>query len=375
MKAGVAANLAVARTLHAAGVRLERPLAVHCVIGEEDGGLGGFATLRRGHIGEAAVITEPTSAQIITATAGALTFRIEVAGRLGARRCAPRASAPSRRSCRSTPRCSSSRPSATGTPTRGSSPSRALRAVDRHGSRPGSGPATCPTGWSPRDASGVQLDEDPRLARARFEDVVTEVAAKDPWLRENRPVVTWPGGQFASGSTDADHPLIGEMAEAAVPDRRHPAAAGAARLRQRPAALHRHRRHPHAALRSRRHAGRALAAGEDRPRPAGAGHPRADRARAAQVRDRRVSDDDLWFAGVTGQAAAVASGQVSSRRARGRGPRAHLAVRRPAERLHDGAGRGGARRGGRPGRARRGSAVRCTAYRSRSRRSSTSPAG
>ena len=30
------------------------------------------------------------------------------------------------------------------------------------------------------------------------------------------------------------------------------------------------------------------------------------------MRRRRVSDDDLWFAGVTGQAAAVASGQVSS---------------------------------------------------------------
>ena len=51
MKAGTSANLAVARTLRDAGVRLERPLALHCVIGEEDGGLGGFSTLRRGHIG------------------------------------------------------------------------------------------------------------------------------------------------------------------------------------------------------------------------------------------------------------------------------------------------------------------------------------
>ena len=41
MKAGTSANLAVARTLRDAGVRLERPLALHCVIGEEDGGLGG----------------------------------------------------------------------------------------------------------------------------------------------------------------------------------------------------------------------------------------------------------------------------------------------------------------------------------------------
>jgi acetylornithine deacetylase len=81
MKAGVAANLAVVATLRAAGITLARPLAVHCAIGEEDGGLGAFATLRRGHRGEAAVITEPTGGRIVTATAGALTFRIEVSGR------------------------------------------------------------------------------------------------------------------------------------------------------------------------------------------------------------------------------------------------------------------------------------------------------
>ncbi|MEV4897699.1 M20/M25/M40 family metallo-hydrolase, partial [Nonomuraea sp. NPDC055795] len=59
MKAGVAVNLAVVRALHRSGVRLARPLAVHCVVSEEDGGLGAFATLARGHTGEAAVITEP----------------------------------------------------------------------------------------------------------------------------------------------------------------------------------------------------------------------------------------------------------------------------------------------------------------------------
>ncbi|MEP7090904.1 MAG: M20/M25/M40 family metallo-hydrolase, partial [Nocardioidaceae bacterium] len=73
---------------------------------------------------------------------------------------------------------------------------------------------------------GVQIGEDPRLARTRFEDVVTEVAVKDAWLRENRPVVTWPGGQFASGSTDVDHPLVGEMSSAvAATGGEHPALA------------------------------------------------------------------------------------------------------------------------------------------------------
>src|SRR3954452_19795515 len=36
MKAGLVANFAVVRALHRAGVRLVRPLAVHCVMSEED---------------------------------------------------------------------------------------------------------------------------------------------------------------------------------------------------------------------------------------------------------------------------------------------------------------------------------------------------
>jgi len=210
MKAGVAANLAVVRTLRAAGVQLERPLAVHCVIGEEDGGLGAFATLRRGHRGEAAVITEPTGARIVTATAGALTFRIEVGGR-----------------------------SAHGSMRREGVSAfeaflpiyEALRALEQERNRDpdplfesdlpyalsvgllnaGDWASNVPDKLTAEGRLGVQLDEDPRQARFALEDVVAEVSAKDPWLRENRPVVTWPGGQFASGRTDADHPLVEEV--------------------------------------------------------------------------------------------------------------------------------------------------------------------
>ncbi len=213
MKAGAAANLAVLRTLRDTGVVLERPLAVHSVIGEEDGGLGGFATLRRGHIGETAVITEPTSARIITATAGALTFRIEVVGRSahGSMRkegvSAFEAFLPiheallqfeADRNRDPDPRFTGDTPYAL-----------SLGIVHT-----GEWSSNVPDRLVAEGRFGVQLDEDPRLARARFEDVVTEVAIKDPWLRENRPIVTWPGGQFASGSTDADHPLVTEISAA-----------------------------------------------------------------------------------------------------------------------------------------------------------------
>ena len=49
MKAGVVANLVAVEALVRSGVRLPGPIAVHSVGGEEDGGLGAFATLRRGH--------------------------------------------------------------------------------------------------------------------------------------------------------------------------------------------------------------------------------------------------------------------------------------------------------------------------------------
>ncbi len=213
MKAGAAANLAVVRTLRDAGIRLERPLAVHSVIGEEDGGLGAFATLRRGHRGDAAIITEPTGARMITATAGALTFRIEITGR-----------------------------SAHGSMRReGVSAFEAFlplhaalmeleaernRHIDRDfiGELPyalsfgivqtGEWSSSVPDKLVAEGRFGVRIDEDPRAARAAFEDVVAEVAVKDPWLHDNRPIVTWPGGQFASGWLDEDHPLVEEMSTA-----------------------------------------------------------------------------------------------------------------------------------------------------------------
>ena len=214
MKAGVAANLGVLRTLHAAGVRLERPLAVHCVTGEEDGGLGAFATLRRGHTGDAAVITEPTSGQVITATAGALTFRIELAGRSahGSMRyegvSAFEAFLPIHAALVEfeADRNRDPDPLFVG---------RLPYALSFGVIRAGEWSSNVPDRLVAEGRFGVQIGEDPRLARARFEDVVTEAAVKDPWLRENRPLVTWPGGQFASGSTDTDHPLVEDLRVAA----------------------------------------------------------------------------------------------------------------------------------------------------------------
>ena len=83
MKGGVASILGAVRALHASGVadRFEGELLVVGVPSEEDGGQGMLAAIRAGYTGDAAIITEPTDLEVVTAHAGAITFRLTVPGR------------------------------------------------------------------------------------------------------------------------------------------------------------------------------------------------------------------------------------------------------------------------------------------------------
>ncbi|WP_326821141.1 ArgE/DapE family deacylase [Streptosporangium sp. NBC_01756] len=215
MKAGLAANLAVVAALRRAKVRLARPLAVHCVVGEEDGGLGAFATLARGHRGEAAVITEPTGGAIIAAAAGALTFRIEVAGRAahGATRYegvnALEVFWPVFEAIRrlEADRNRDPDPVFDGNPL--------PYPIEIGTVRAGDWASSVPDLLVAEGRLGVRLDEDPADARLALETVIGELG--HPWLREHPPAVTWPGGQFASGRLPAGHELLGQVA-AAVAD-------------------------------------------------------------------------------------------------------------------------------------------------------------
>ncbi|MEV0820055.1 ArgE/DapE family deacylase [Nonomuraea rubra] len=209
MKAGLVANLAVARAIKRAGIELARPLAVHCVISEEDGGLGAFATLARGHTAEAAVITEPTSGAVITANAGALTFRLEIAGRAahGATRYegvnAIEAFWPVFQAIR---RLEAERNRDVPELFAGNA---MPYPIEVGTVRAGDWASTVPDLLVAEGRLGVRLDEDPAAARAAFEGALAEVA--DPWLRANPPVVTWPGGQFASGRLPAGHELLDQV--------------------------------------------------------------------------------------------------------------------------------------------------------------------
>jgi len=214
MKGGVAAILGAVNALSQAGVQLTRPLAVHTVTGEEDGGIGTFATLRRGHVGEACVIAEPTDGAIVPANAGSLTFRITVAGLA----------------------------------THGSTRTRGVSAVEkfervhealrrleaeRNADLPdlfahldvgwplsvgqvnaGDWASTVPDRLIAQGRYGVMPGESVQDAKAALDIAVAQACRADPWLRTHPALVEWPGGHYASGSLPEGHPLLDDVAAA-----------------------------------------------------------------------------------------------------------------------------------------------------------------
>jgi len=216
MKAGLVAALVATKAVQDSGLRLAGTLAVHSVGGEEDGGLGAWAALRRGHRGDAAVILEPTSGTVHTANAGALTFRIEVPGRAahGATRdlgvSAFEAFWPIHLALRELET------------ERNAEPDVRLRehrlpySLSIGSVHVGDWASSVPDRLVAEGRYGVAIGEPSSSARKVFEERVAQACTADPWLSDHPAVITWSGGQFGSGTLPSGHPLLGWVQTAAT---------------------------------------------------------------------------------------------------------------------------------------------------------------
>ena len=210
MKGGVVAIIAAARAVADAGVELARPFAVHTVIGEEDGGVGTFATLRRGHTGDACLIAEPTAHQIVAANAGSLTFRVEVPGHSthGSMRLAGTSAIDVFESIhRSLRELEARRNTAPPAPFTGMPWPISVGILQA-----GEWASTVPDLVVAEGRHGVMPGESFADAKTAFEAAVR--SADHPFLRDNPAVVTWPGGHFMAGALPDSHPFLGEVADA-----------------------------------------------------------------------------------------------------------------------------------------------------------------
>ena len=208
MKGGLVCALAAIAAVKKSGVRMRGRLLLESVVGEEDGGLGTFATLQRGYRGDAAIIPEPTDLAIVPACAGALTFRLTMTGR-------------------STH--ASVRLEGVSTIEKLFVVWKALDALEKKRNAnagklferfplpyplcvgtlsAGDWPSSVPDRLVCEGRIGVALGETIAEARAELERAVADACATDPWLREHPVKVEWFGGQFASGQIPREHPLV-----------------------------------------------------------------------------------------------------------------------------------------------------------------------
>ena len=207
MKAGVIAAHWAIQAIRAANVSLRGDLLLASVVGEEDGGLGTYATLERGWRADACIVPEPTDLDIIAACAGALTFRLRVPGVAthAARRTEGVSAIEKFVPVLSALRDLEARRHETVDPLFSRWPLAHPLSIGTI--KAGDWASSVPDLLIAEGRLGVAVDEPVEAARDALERAVAEACSADPWLRDHPVEVEWWGGQFASGRLAADSDL------------------------------------------------------------------------------------------------------------------------------------------------------------------------
>ena len=230
MKGGVASILAAVRALGTDGTldRLDGELLVVLVPSEEDGGPGTLAAIRAGAVGHLAVITEPSTLDVVVAHAGAITFRLTVPGKAAhasQRRegvsaldklfvlvRALEADEAARNAAETDPLMTQlglPYPTIVGIVSGGEWASTVLDRVVAEG------------------RYGVRLGQTAAEAADELRAAIEAACAADPFLREHPATVEITGGRFGSARVPSDHPLPVGLADAVeAVTRRRPALLG-----------------------------------------------------------------------------------------------------------------------------------------------------
>lgn len=224
MKAGVATHIMVLDILDALGITLRGDLVLAASVGEEDGGYGAVATVLRGHRADAALISEPTSLDVVIAHGGSLVYRITVHGKSahGAHR-NEGVSAIEKfypifqmlLDWEAERNATLSHPLYDHMPNKFPISTGLVRA--------GTWASTVPEVLVAEGRLGFLPGETIAEMQAETERRVAAIAEADEWMREHPPEVEWFGGQFASCEISPDEPIAQTIARAHESVTGHPA--------------------------------------------------------------------------------------------------------------------------------------------------------
>jgi acetylornithine deacetylase len=220
MKSGVVAAVEAFTVIAGAGRDFPGEVLLVAVPGEEDGGTGTLAAIRRGWTGDYAIITEPTSGpagpEIVIAHGGALTYTIGVEGRSAH---------------------AAKRLDGVSALEKFWIIHRALQRLETELNERETNPVMTALGlpyptsvgvvsggiWSAsvmeqltaEVRAGVTVDETVPEAEVRFASTLIAAISDDPWFADHPPLIERTGAAFGSASIDPSHLLVTAVATAA----------------------------------------------------------------------------------------------------------------------------------------------------------------
>jgi acetylornithine deacetylase len=214
MKAGLTSAIFAIQILQSIGFEPKGNVMIQSVVGEESGGCGTLTNIVNGYTADAAIILEPTALNVCPIQSGALTFRLKVQGK--ATHAAMRWDGVSAIEKfhlihRSILEFEKERHQ--------SFDIKYYESKDRVAPinigtiKGGEWHSTVPETVVAEGRLGVFPGESAQDARDTFETHLQTISETDDWLKDNIPTVEWFEGQFESGQTETNHPLIQSLSD------------------------------------------------------------------------------------------------------------------------------------------------------------------
>ena len=212
MKAGLSSGLFAISILKYLGFAPEGDIIFQSVVGEESGGCGTLTNIVKGYNADAAIILEPTSLKLSPIQSGALTFRLKVSGK--ATHASMRwdgISAIEKYSLIHQSIINFEKERHDSFDVEYYQSKDRVAPINIGTIEGGQWHSTVPESIIAEGRLGVFPGESNAKARQCFEDHINKFAQSDNWLKDHPPVIEWFEGQFESGQTSLDHPLIKEL--------------------------------------------------------------------------------------------------------------------------------------------------------------------
>lgn len=213
MKAGLCTGIFAVDILQRLGYQPVGDVLIESVIGEESGGIGTLTTIVKGYRADGVILLEPTRLEISPVQSGALTFRLTVPGRsihAAMKRYGVSAIEKFALLLHAINDLEVERHRKFHHPLY-EDPNN-IAPINIGTIRGGEWHSTVPEEVVVEGRMGVLPGESNESARRALEEAIQRAADADVWLREYRPRLEWFEGQFESGETPLDHPLIQELA-------------------------------------------------------------------------------------------------------------------------------------------------------------------